>query len=230
MQSSVDYLTFLFKHESRSLDLNNPAAKNELVQSIAKTIREWDRTIMVHESLRQLAFLAQVPEHVLGFDQDRQSNLYIKKSAVAGAASIDPNRILETDFLRWLLLMSETDPQFLTLARDNIPVELMTVPACSQFYQTFLASSGTRDLLGIAGQLGEEAQALVSELLDKKVNKDRAMEHYRATLQKLLDRHWMQKREELKVKIQSGQCSDDEAMELIKKFDDLKRAAPQIKG
>lgn len=230
MEASVDYLTFLFKHESRRIDLNNPAGKNELVQNIAKTIREWDRSIMIHESLRKLAFLAQVPEHVLGFDQERQSNLYIKKSGVAGAAAIDPNRILETDFLRWLLLMGGSNPEFLSLAKQNIPADFMTDPACAQFYQTYLQESNPQDLLALAGHLGEEGQVLIAELLEKKVNKERAMESYRVTLQKLLDRQWMQKREELKVKIQSGQCSDDEAMTLIKQFDELKRTAPQIRG
>ncbi len=38
----------------------------------------------------------------------------------------------------------------------------------------------------------------------------------------------MHQREEIKLKIYSGTCSEAEVLELARKFDDLKRARPQV--
>ena len=43
------------------------------------------------------------------------------------------------------------------------------------------------------------------------------------TIQAILDRNWILQREEVKMKIQSGQCSDEEAMSLAAQFNSLKR-------
>ena len=40
--------------------------------------------------------------------------------------------------------------------------------------------------------------------------------------------HWMEEREKIKIQIQSGRCSEDEVLELAKKFDALKGAPPSI--
>ena len=45
---------------------------------------------------------------------------------------------------------------------------------------------------------------------------------------KILDRNWMEKREGIKRKIQSGQCTDEEALLLLREFDELKRAQPNV--
>jgi hypothetical protein len=39
----------------------------------------------------------------------------------------------------------------------------------------------------------------------------------------------MEKREEIKMKIQGGECGDDQAWDLLKLFDELKRNPPKIK-
>ncbi len=68
----------------------------------------------------------------------------------------------------------------------------------------------------------------MSDLLQKKVNKERAESQLVETIQKILDRNWMEKREEIKIRIQSGQCSDEEVLNLVKQFDDLKRNPPRV--
>lgn len=95
-------------------------------------------------------------------------------------------------------------------------------------YQAYL-ENGPSDLLSLAIRTNnQECQELLSGLLQKKVHLERAEEHFYDSIQKILDRNWMVKREAIKARIQSAQCSDEEVLELVKQFDELKRA-PKLK-
>ncbi|NGX43449.1 MAG: DNA primase [Chlamydiae bacterium] len=229
LENSKDYLDFLVEYHSRAININSPAGKNELVQILAKQIREWKHSLMVHESLRKLAHLTQIPEHMIGVGQDFIPNIHIRKSASVGLHSINPDRILESDFLRWLLEKGKEEGQFIETAQNNITPEDLRDAACRRIYQTYLHNMNNQlpcDLLTLIKE--EEDQELISELLQKKINLQRAETDFIETIQKILDRNWMEKREEVKRKIQSGQCSDEEANNLLKEFDALKKAQPKV--
>ena len=66
LDMSGDYITFLVDHLSKTLNVQTPAGKNELVQNIAKQIRLWPHPLMVYESLKKLAQLTRVPEEMVG--------------------------------------------------------------------------------------------------------------------------------------------------------------------
>lgn len=232
LEKSIDYLTFLVGHHSRRINMESPASKNQLIQIIAKQVRSWDHPLMVHESLRKLAHLTQVSEQLIGMSQDYTPNLYIKKTASIGELqTIDPDRILETDFLRWLFL-PEMQAEFLKLAKTHLKVEDLHAPACRKLYQIFLeADKGQMgcDLASIANDLDvPDGDLVIADILHKKTNRERAEQHFLEAIQKILERNWMEKREEIKMKIQSGQCSDEEALALVKQFDELKRNPPRI--
>ncbi|WP_068468059.1 DNA primase [Candidatus Protochlamydia phocaeensis] len=230
---STDYLEFLVKHLSKDLNLDSPAAKNELVQKATKLIREWDHPLMVHETLRKLAHLMKVPEEIIGVGQEHLQNIYIKKSASIGTQTIDPDRILETDLLRWLLLLGQEQTQLVDIVRMNLSKEDFRVNICQKIYEVYRENYENQrscDLLSLAIDLDDaEGQLVLSDLLQKKVNKERAEQQLIETIQKILDRNWMQRREEIKIRIQSGQCSDEEALELIKQFDELKKHPPRVR-
>jgi DNA primase len=235
LQKSQDYLAFLIAHFSRKMNVNTPAGKNELVQTISAQIQQWNHPLMVHESLRQLARLLQIPETMIAAETLVSPSItYLKKVAHVGTqASIDPNRILECDLLRWMLLMGETHPHFIEMVRLNLTEADFHAPICRNLYLAYLeqcAHGRSPDLLSLVIAIDhEEGQAFISELLQKKVNKEKAEAHFIETIQRLLDRKWMALREEIKMKIQSGQLSDDEALEFVKQFDDLKRNPPKVK-
>lgn len=232
LETSIDYLTFLVKYHSKETNLDSPAAKNQLVQTISKQIRQWEHPLMVHESLRKLAQLTHVPEEIIGVGQDHLQNIYIKKQASIGVQTIDPDRILESDFLRWLLLLGGSFPWFIELASLNIQSRDLHVTVCREIYQTFMENSDsehTCDLLQLVSTLDDaEGQLVLAELLQKKVNKEKAEEGFRESIKKILVRNWMEKREEIKLKIQSGRCSEEEVTELVKEFDALKRVPPEL--
>jgi DNA primase len=233
LEKSSDYLTFLVKHLSHDLNLESPAAKNELVQKATKLIREWDHPLMVHETLRKLAHLMKVPEEIVGVGKDHLPNIYIKKSASVGIQTVDPDRILETDFLRWLLLLGQEQIKLVEIAKNNLTKEDFRIAVCQKIYDVYRNNYENQrpcDLLSLAIDLDDaEGQLVLSDLLQKKVNKEKAEQLLIETVKKILDRNWMHKREEIKIKVQSGHCSDEEVMELIKQFDELKRNPPVIK-
>ena len=232
MKVSADYLSFAVALFSKKMNTESPAGKNELVQTLAKQIRSWEHPLMVHESLRRLAHLARVPESMLGVGQDYMPNIYIKKTGSIGLQTIDPDRIMELDFLRWLLLAGHLDASFLETAKENISQKDLRTAGCRKLYEAYLdcvATNKSVDLLSLAIRLEDsEGQALISEMHHKKINLDRAEEHLKETIQKILDRNWMEAREEVKARIQSAQCSEEEVFELVKKFDELKRSPPKV--
>lgn len=232
MNSAVDYLTFAVKLFSQKMNVESPAGKNELVQLLTKQIRNWEQPLMVHESLRRLAHLVRVPEAMLGVGQDYMPNIYVKKSGNIGLQTIDPDRILESDFLRWLLLAGHSFASFIEMAKSNIKPEDLHTGVCRRLYEVYLSchqENKPGDLLELAIHMeDEEGQLLLSEILQKKINVERAEEHYRESIQKILDRNWMEISEEIKAKVQSAQCSDEEASELMKRFAELKRNSPKV--
>lgn len=231
MQSSIEYLDFSVNSLSKKLDMNSPAGKNELVQTLVKQIRSWNHPLMVHESLRKLANLVRVPEAMVGVGEEHVPNIYIKKSANIGLETIDPDKILESDFLHWILLQDRNQSRFLEFARLHLKPEELHVSTCRQVYQACIEaqSNGPTGLLDITCHLADaEGQNLISEILRRKVNRDRAEEHFIDSIQKILNRNWMEQCEEIKLRIQSAQCTDEEATELSKKYTELRRSQPHV--
>lgn len=231
LDTSVDYLSFLVNHFSKSLNMQSPAGKNELVQTIAKRIREWDHPLMVHESLRKLARLTQTPESIIGAPEENPPQVYIKRSASVTFTEIDPDRILEADLLRWLFLMGESCPSLLTIAEANLRVEHFRLVASRSLFEKYLTAAKEnkpRDLLSLAIDLeATEQQLFMAEILQKRVNREKAVACFIETVQKILERHWMHQREEIKLKIYSGQCSETEVLDLARQFDQIKKIRPQ---
>ncbi len=230
--SAQDYLSFLVSHFSKTINFESPAGKNELVQTIAKRIREWDHPLMVHESLRKLARLTQTPETIIGAPTETVPQIFIKQTASVGMTEIDPDRILEADLLRWLFLMGETVPDLIKIAEANLKPEHFRTEAGLILYEKYTRAASQnlpRDMLSLAIDLEKPQQQLfLAEVLQKKVNRDRAIPLFTETVQKILERHWMLMREEIKAKIYSGKLKEEEVLELAKQFDELKKIRPEV--
>jgi DNA primase len=232
LDESVDYLSFLVAHRGKSINMQTPAGKNELVMGIAKQIRGWDHPLMVHESLRKLAKLTNTPESIIGKPEEIPPQIYIQRSASVTFSEVDPDRILEADLLRWLLLMGETAPALVAIAEANVQPTHFRNSAGRALFEKYLAavrSGQPRDLLTLAIDLEQaEQQLFLVEILQKRVNREKALALFIETVQKVLERHWMREREEIKLKIYSGHCSEEEVLALARQFDQLKRQRPQV--
>jgi DNA primase len=106
------------------------------------------------------------------------------------------------------------------------------VPAAARLYAEFLQAHEERrvcDLISLGGCLeSEEDQKLLVEIMQRKINLNKAEEGFKETVRKILVREWMDKREAIRSKLQSGALSDDEALELAKQFDVLKKQVPEV--
>lgn len=229
---SDDYLSFLVSYRSENLDLNSPAAKTELVQMIAKQIRSWDHPLMVHESLRKLAKLTHTPESIIGVDEKQMTQLKIRHSGSVSNAQFNPDRVLEADLLRWLFLMGDTSPEIVQLIFEHIKEDDFHVSVCRHIFKKYQKLSETaqpRDLLSLSIDLDNvEEQLFLSEMLQKRINRDRAHDGTIQSIQKVLERNWLRKREEIKEKIYSGNCSEEEVLALAKEFDEINRNRPKV--
>ena len=230
LSQAGEYLPFLFAHLSKEFDGDSPAGKNALVSKLSSQIRSWGHSVLVHESLRTLAHLANVPEEMVGVGQDVVTPLYIRPKGMLAFSTVDPEKVLECDFLRWLWLLGFKEPNYFSLGQKNIPVDAFRNLACRKMYEELLKAFAARnkiDLLTLAMHL-EEGQEILTEIVEKKVNPDKASLHFKDTIQKILDRNWLEEREAVRRKIQSGSLSDDEAINLLKQFDQLKANPPKI--
>lgn len=230
LEGGINYLTFLVKHLSKTIDIDSPSGKNELVRSISSRVKGWEQPVMVHESLRKLSDLIHVPPEVIGIET--LQTFPLRRAGRIASIEIDPDRILETDLLRWLFLMGETNRRLIDIAKGNIQAGHFRVEICQKLYNLYLAAfdeGRPRDLLSFAAHLEkEEDQKIFSEMIERKINVQKAEEGIIETVRKILERNWMEKREAIKTEIQRGSLKEEEVLELAKQFDEIKRHPPRV--
>jgi DNA primase len=230
MQKSVDYLTYVFSWVGKGTGSISPAQKNALVRNLSSQIKQWEHPVMVHESLRRLAELAQVPIEMISEPPPLN---FSKEVATTKVEKVNPDRILETDLIRWLFFVGESQSALVELVFANLSVEQIQVPICKRFFSLYLEAYNLkkpRDLLTLGGNLQEvEEQQFLTELMQKKINLQRSKEGVVETVRQILTRRWLHKREEIRLKIHSGRCSEEEVLELAKQFDEIKKNPPQVK-
>lgn len=232
LQESRPYLPFLYAHLCKVEGASSPSRKNEIVNTIMAKVKEWEMPVMVHESLRTLAEVAQVPEAALGIGQISLPDLFIKKRAAIDFNTVDPNRVLEGDFIRWLIFASEEAPQIKAIAKANITPEHFHISGAGRLYAEILQAHSEQrvcDLLTLGACLEQdEDHKLLSEIMQRKVNLAKAEECFKETVRKLLLRKWMDESEEIRARLQNGALSDEEALDLAKQFSEIKRKMPEV--
>lgn len=231
LDESQDYIPFLIDHFAKTLDLKVPAQKNQLVQTIASLIRGWDEPVMVHESLKKLAQLTFVPENVIGVNPGPTAPVPIQKMGTVGQSKVDADRILESDLLRWLVLCGNEDKKLLEIAKLNLSPDHFQNPICKQLFSFYLECAANNqycDLISFGSILQkEEDQTLLYEIVERKVNLKKAEEGIIEVIKGMLIRKWMQEREEIKMRIESGICTEEELSQLTKAFG--MQSQPQVK-
>ncbi len=234
LAKSFEYLPFLFTYLSKGEKVLSASRKNEVVGAMVERVKQWEMPVMVHESLKKVAEITQVPEAMLGVGRISLPGIFVKKSASVQIQEVDPNRILEGDFIRWLVFASSQLPSLITIAKDNVPLDFLCISGAIKLYEQFLLSceeGRAFDLLQLGAALeSEEDQKLLSEIMQRRVNLAKAEEGFKETVHRILVRQWMGKREEIRLKLQAGSLTDEESLELLKQFDILKNKAPELRA
>lgn len=230
LETSSDYLHFLFFYLAKDHDLQVPSQKNQVVNQIVDQIKQWQQPVLIHESLKKLAEIAQVPEASVGIDQIYMPDLFISKQESIRLQEVDGDRILELDLLRWLLMGTSQHPEILGIAKANLKQNHFRVPIAWKLYMSLSEyQSSCFDLLAIGSSLNDpEEQKLLSELLQRKINLNKTKEGFLEVLRKILLRDWMQKREQIRIEIQSVTHSEEETLQLARQFDMLKNQVPEV--
>ena len=84
---------------------------------------------------------------------------------------MDPDRILEADLLRWLLLMGQTLPQLFVIAAANLTVDHFRVSAGRNLYDKIIAAAKEDKPLDLPLAISLESpdqQLFMAEVLQKK--------------------------------------------------------------
>ena len=230
LETSSDYLNFLFFYLAKDHDLQVPSQKNQVVNQIVDQINHWQQPVLIHESLKKLAEIAQVPEASIGIDQICIPDLFISKQESIRLQEVDGDRILELDLLRWLLMGASQYPEIIGIAKVNLKQDHFRVPSAWKLYVSLSEhQSSCFDLLAIGSSLNDpEEQKLLSELLQRKINLNKTKEGFLEVLRKILLRDWMQKREQIRIEIQSVTHSEEETLQLARQFDILKNQVPEV--
>jgi len=228
LQTATPYLEFLVEKFSKTLDVKTPTGKAEMVQTVARRIKEWGHPLIIHESMKKLAEITATPAAMIDINPEAICQAY---SVAKSEEKVDGDEVLEKDLLRWLFIMGGEKEIILKIAINNLKSENFKINSCRKFYERFMqlyANEEKLDLLSFANSFSEEEESFFSSILKKRINREKTEDVFIETVQKMLDRDWLLEREEIKQKIQSGLCSEVEVMELARQFDNLKKKRPKV--
>lgn len=227
LEQGRQYLVFLFDFLSKGEQALSAARKNEIVTAMTERIKQWEKPVMVHESLKALAQMAHIPEMMIDVGVSPQP--FIKKRAVIEVSSINPDRILEADLLRWMLVAAPCCKEVMDKVTKNVSKEMFLLPLAARLFEKLIINyevDKAWDLLDLCED--EEMAQFLSEIMQRKINLSKAVEGCTETVRKLLHRGWMQKRNALFQEISGETLSEEEAVAKLKAFDALKNAPPQV--
>ncbi len=212
------YIPFLVEMLSKGSNINTPAGKNELVERAKGFLAEWKFPLMIYEAERKIAACLQVPEAMI-----QQKIVFIKEAKKE--VLVNPEQVLETDLLRWLVLSKE---ELLPIVQKNLsPIDFID-PATRKLYGhlcDLFSRQVPFDLLTLA-EYGDEF--LLDLIIKKKTQMERASVGVRESIRKILERNWMMKREAIKTKIELGKYEEAKMLELAKEFDVLTKTPPKV--
>jgi DNA primase len=215
-----EYIPFLVDRLSLHSNVHTPAGKNELVEKAKGYMADWKFPLMIYEAERKLANSLQVPEAMV------QQKMVLVKSPKKEVL-VNSNQVIEADLLRWMVLSSDLLP----LVQKNVsPIDFID-PAARKLYERLCDLSMKNipfELMTLAENIDQEDGGLLDLIIKKKIQIEKANKGVKESIQKILERNWMLKREAIMAKIQSGKQTDAEMLILAKEFDELRKLTPKL--
>lgn len=232
LKNATPYIQFLVEELSGEEKAQTPAGKNRLATKACEMIRSWDHPLMIHEALKELATLLDVPEEFVNPDYKSKPKPLPPKPPQKPTGKLNGNRVLECDLIRWLFVMVEEDrDNVIKLIDENVKDKIFRDEACKKlFLHMFEAvkQGKTFDIFDLSQMVEKEDQILIDQIVKKRVNIERTRAGVTLAIEKILEREWMIEREEIKSKIQKGDGSEEEILDLAKKFDEIKKNKPKV--
>lgn len=219
-----EYIPFLIEMLSKSCNLATPAGKNELVEKAKGYMADWKFPLMVYEAERKLANSLQVPESMV-----QQKIVFVKSEKKE--VSVNPDQVIEADLLRWIIYSGIGEGTLLPIVQKNLSLVDFIDPPARKLYghlcDLFLRNIPF-DLLTLAEYVDRDEGGLLDLIVRKKIQLERSKIGVKESIQKILERNWMLKRESIKTKIQMGKQTEEEILQLAKEFDVLRKLTPKL--
>lgn len=233
LKAAKPYIEFIIERLSSKIKIDTPAGKNRVAKEASDMIRDWDHPLMIHEGLKQLAKLLNVPEAMMNPGAPSvQPKIFPSVHETKGEINVD--RILECDLIRGLFLLKTADRQEVSrIVEMNLTDQMFRDKTCHKLYRHLLSLIKEQekekiDMFDLAEVLDKDEEFLIDQLVKKRVNIDRVKEGVLLAIEKILERGWMIERERIKGMIQKGDATEEEILALAKKFDQLKKEKPKV--
>ncbi|MBI5274724.1 MAG: DNA primase [Chlamydiales bacterium] len=231
LENAIEYLPFLLRFYSSTINFQSPAGKNEVVKKMVEQIKEWEEPLMVHEGIKKIAQICDVPLSIVQDDIPKVTPAF-KSYINVNDLRFDPDKRLEMNLIRYMILSAHIDSKIYRFIMGNIKVGDLQVEVCRNLFQMIIAKiekENKLDLIHFAIELDNiHLQEFFSEVMQKKGIDEKMEDAAKEVVKKILNRNWMMQREKIKNEIQSGRYSEEEVLSLAKQFDILKSAPPVI--
>lgn len=195
LSSSQSFLEFLYESLKINYDLSEPSEKNRLITELKNRIFEFKDPVLIHESLKRLAQLADIPERVLGLSSYRPSNRQAPIDFV-----IDKDQIADQDVLRFFYLAKLQNLPCVKLFTLNV-LEFASQKAQALFEA--ILNAPTLETIPFMSSLDPLLHEDFEALFKTKVNRLKLEEGAKGVVYKLLERSWLKQRQALGERIQN---------------------------
>jgi DNA primase len=213
------YLEFLYNTQKNNYNIQEPAEKNRLIYDIKRRIEEFKDPILVHESLKKLAELAEIPERLLGINTHKSVKLKNTQELL-----IDKDLILEKDFIRLFYLSKAQNLGHAKLFEMN-KIELKN-PELRSLYEAILTKDNL-EMIHFMAHLDPNLVPVFETLFEKKINRLKLFELSKECILKLLERAWLDEQNLLRKEIELAQEEKDQ-LKLTLKMTLLLKNPPKL--
>lgn len=232
LSQAIGYIDFLVSHRSQGKDMRSPAVKTALTHQLKEQIEQWQQPVLVYEGLKSLARALCVPEALLIGSTKPPSQLSSQSLArhpLPIQSEKQPLEPLEADLIRWLLTMAASCPSLMTYCQKYLKASYFRHPHLRKLYELFeqgCAMQPALDFTAAITQLDDELAQIAAQLAHKRLDR----QHFKASIEHLVKgmvhRAYMETAESLRLEIQGGKLSDEQAIEKAQQYAQLRKDIP----
>lgn len=229
LETASGYIEFLVQHRSKGKDLSSPAVKTQLIHRLKQQIEQGSDPLGVYEGLRALARALCVPESLVldGLQAPRKNH---GARLVSEQTEVTPAN-LEHELLASVLTMWGSHPSLMQYCSSYLRDEHFQDPLSQQLWNYLSLAYQRGELVDFTTVLLEESidfEPLVQILGGIKPDWTKFEKHLQEVVQGLVSRLWNLQAQRLRLQIQSGKLSDEEALNLAQRYAQLRQSLPQV--
>jgi len=223
LSHAKEYVPFLVDSERQKRDWKVPQNKDRAIRKIANRIRQWPSPVLVHESLKQLAELTEVPEKFLQVGEKVAPAAFVRPVSLP---TVPSEMVGELELIRWLVFVGNEKQEIFQYCKENLTPEELAYAAPKKLYAHILESYTKGEIVDSMNILSEcdteEVEELYQKIMSRPQDEKKAMQIVQELVQKIKQHHWLKKREAILKAMEDPERTEDERLELARKYSLLK--------